>query len=143
MQLLYFSLSGDVDEVEFQNTMGMTVDEFLKQDDKKPLAKITARVEDYAKYFNGYTYRDKDGNEVQLHKENSNQYFEYTFYQYTDWKVLVTVELFEKDENGNFVTTAEDGVVGKFYASTSVLDKLEKDIERLLNKEIIDSNTKY
>jgi uncharacterized repeat protein (TIGR02543 family) len=143
MQLLYFSLSGDVDEVEFQNTMGMTVDEFLKQDDKKPLAKITARVEDYAKYFNGYTYRDKDGNEVQLHKENSNQYFEYTFYQYTDWKVLVTVELFEKDENGNFVTTAKDGVVGKFYASTSVLDKLEKDIERLLNQEIIDSNTKY
>lgn len=143
MQLLYFSLSGDVDEVEFKNSMGMTVDEFLKQDGKKPLAKITARVEDYAKYFNGHVYHDNDGNEIPWHKENSNQYFEYTFYQYTDWKVLVTVELFEKDENGNFVTTAEDGVVGKFYASTSVLDKLEKDIERLLNQEIIDSSTKY
>jgi hypothetical protein len=143
MQLLYFSLSGDVDEVEFKNSMGMTVDEFLKQSNKKPLAKITARVEDYAKYFNGYTYYDDDGNEIQWHKENSNQYFEYTFYQYTDWKVLVTVELFEKDENGNFVSKSEDGVVGKFYASTSVLDKLEKDIERLLNQEIVDSDTKY
>ncbi len=143
LQILYFSLAGDVDEVEFANAMGMTVDEFLKQDDKKPLAQISAYVKDYAKYMNGHTYHDEDGNELQWHDENSEQRFEYKFYQYSDWKVLVTVELFEKDENGEWVTTAEDGVVGKFYASTSVLEKLEKDIQRLLNEEIIDSNTKY
>ena len=143
LQILYFSLAGDVDEVEFANAMGMTVDEFLNQDDKKPLAQISTYVKDYAKYLNGHTYHDEDGNELQWHDENSEQRFEYKFYQYSDWKVLVTVELFEKDENGEWVTTAEDGVVGKFYASTSILEKLEKDIQRLLNEEIIDSNTKY
>ena len=143
LQILYFSLTGDVDEVEFANAMGMTVDEFLKQDDKKPLAQISTYVKDYAKYLNGHTYHDEDGNELQWHDENSEQRFEYKFYQYSDWKVLVTVELFEKDENGEWVTTAEDGVVGKFYASTSILEKLEKDIQRLLNEELIDSNTKY
>ena len=143
LQILYFSLAGDVDEVEFANAMGMTVDEFLKQDGNKPLAQISAYVKDYAEYFNGHTYHDEDGNELKWHDKNSEQRFEYKFYQYSDWKVLVTVELFEKDENGEWVTTAEDGVVGKFYASTSILEKLEKDIQRLLNEEIIDSTTKY
>ena len=143
LQILYFSLAGDVDEVEFANAMGMTVDEFLKQDGNKPIAQISAYVKDYAEYFNGHTYHDEDGNELQWHDKNSEQRFEYKFYQYSDWKVLVTVELFEKDENGEWVTTAEDGVVGKFYASTSILEKLEKDIQRLLNEEIIDSTTKY
>ena len=143
LQILYFSLAGDVDEVEFANAMGMTVDEFLKQDGNKPIAQISAYVKDYAVFFNGHTYHDEDGNELKWHDKNSEQRFEYKFYQYSDWKVLVTVELFEKDENGKWVTTAEDGVVGKFYASTSILEKLEKDIQRLLNEEIIDSTTKY
>ena len=143
LQLVQFSLSGDADEVEFKNAMGMTIEEFLKQNNKTPMAEIKVRVEDYAKFFNGHTYRDENGNEVQLYDENVEQYYAYKFYQYTDWKALVTVELFTKNENGEFVTTAEDGVVGRFYVSTSVLEKLEKDVERLLNKEPIESNKKH
>lgn len=143
LQMVQFSLSGDVDEVEFKNAMGMTIEEFLKQDNKTPMAEIKIRVEDYAKFFNGYTKRDANGNEVQLYDENIEQYYVYTFYQYTDWKALVTVELFTKNENGEFVTTAEEGVVGRFYVSTSVLEKLEKDVERLLNQELVESNKKH
>ena len=143
LQLLYFSLMGDVDPVEFEKAMGMSVEEYLASDSKKPIATISAHVEDYAKALNGYTYYDKDGNEIRHYDENISQYYEYKFYQYSDWKVLVTVELFTKDENGEFVTNSPDGVVGKFYASTAILEKLVGDIDRLLNAELIDSTTKY
>ena len=143
LQLLYFSLMGDVDPVEFEAAMGMSVEDYLASADKKPIATISTHVEDYARALNGYTYYDKNGEEIRHYDENLSQYLEYKFYQYSDWKVLVTVELFEKNENGEFVTTSPDGVVGKFYASTSLLNKLVKDIDRLLNAELIDSSSKH
>ena len=143
MQLLYFSLVGDVDPVEFEEKMGMSVEEYLASEAKKPIATISAYVEDYARALNGYTYYDENGDELRYYDENNAQYFVYNFYQYSDWKVLVTVELFTKDENGEFVTNSPDGVVGKFYASTAILEKLVGDIDRLLNQELIDSETKY
>ena len=143
MQLLYFSLMGDVDPVEFEASMGMSVEEYLASDSKKPIATISAHVEDYARVLNGYTYYDKDGKEIRQYDENISQYIEYKFYQYSDWKVLVTVELFTKDENGEFKTNSPDGVVGKFYASTAILEKISSDIDRLLNAEVIDSSTKH
>ena len=143
LQLLYFSLMGDVDPVEFEAAMGMSVEDYLASADKKPIATISTHVEDYARALNGYTYYDKNGEEIRYYDENLSQYLEYKFYQYSDWKVLVTVELFEKNENGEFVTTSPDGVVGKFYASTSLLNKLVKDIDRLLNAELIDSSSKH
>ena len=143
LQLLYFSLVGDVDPVEFEAAMGMSVEDYLASADKKPIATISTHVEDYARALNGYTYYDKNGEEIRHYDENLSQYLEYKFYQYSDWKVLVTVELFEKNENGEFVTTSPDGVVGKFYASTSLLNKLVKDIDRLLNAELIDSSSKH
>ncbi len=143
MELLYFSLMGDVDPVEFEAAMGMSVEEYLADSNNKPIATISTHVEDYARALNGYTYYDKNGNLVRNFDENISQYYEYKFYQYSDWKVLVTVELFTKDENGEFVTTSPDGVVGKFYASTSILEKLADDIDRLLNAEIIDYSTKH
>jgi hypothetical protein len=136
-------LVGDVDPVEFREKTGMTVEEYLADTTKTPIAQISMHVEDYARALNGYTYRDENGQEVRYYDENISQYFEYKFYQYSDWKVLVTVELFTKDENGNFVSSSPDGVVGKFYASTAILDKLVGDIDRLLNKELVDSTTKY
>ncbi len=143
MQLLYFSLMGDVDPVEFEASMGMSVEEYLASDDKKPIAQISAHVEDYARALNGYMYYDENGEELRYYDENISQYFEYKFYQYSDWKVLVTVELFTKNEQGEFVTNSPDGVVGKFYASTAILEKLVGDIDRLLNAEIIDSESKH
>lgn len=143
MQLLYFSLVGDVDPVEFQEKMGMSVEEYLASEAKKPIATISTHVEDYARALNGYTYYNENGEEVRYYDENTSQYFVYNFYQYSDWKVLVTVELFTKNENGEFVTNSPDGVVGKFYASTAILEKLVGDIDRLLNEELIDYETKY
>ncbi len=143
LQLLYFSLMGDVDTVEFEKAMGMSVEQYLASNDKKPIATISAHVEDYARALNGYTYYDKDGNEIRRYDENISQYYEYKFYQYSDWKVLVTVELFTKNEQGEFVTNSPDGVVGKFYASTAILEKLVGDIDRLLNAEVIDSTAKH
>lgn len=143
LQLLYFSLVGDVDPVEFEAAMGMSVEDFLASGNKKPIAQISMHVEDHARVLNGYTDFDEDGNEVRYYDENLSQYFEYKFYQYSDWKVLVTVELFTKNEQGEFVTNSPDGVVGKFYASTAILEKLVGDIDRLLNAELIDSSAKY
>ena len=137
MQLLYFSLVGDVDPVEFQEKMGMTVEEYLASEAKKPIATISTHVEDYARALNGYTYYDEDGKEVRYYDENTSQYFVYNFYQYSDWKVLVTVELFTKNENGEFVTNSPDGVVGKFYASTEILEAIVGDIDQLLKGELI------
>ena len=148
MQLLYFSLVGDVDPVEFESAMGMSVEEFLASDQKKPIATISTCVEDYARALNGYITYNKDGEEVRFYEENNSQYLVYKFYQYSDFKVLVTIEVFKENENGELVpvVTDDDGnpvVVGKFYASITTLEKLIDDIERLLNEEIIDSNKKY
>lgn len=143
LQLLQFHLEGDVNEAEFEAAMGMTVDEYLADPNKKATASIIALVEDYARVMNGYTYTDKNGEEQPWYDANNEQYIEYKFYMYSDWKALVTVELFTRDENGEFKTTAEDGVVGKFFVIPTVLDKLESDIEKLLNEEIIDATTKH
>ena len=149
LQLLYFSLMGDVDPVEFAKANGgMSVEQFLASDNKQPMATISMHVEDYARALNGHTTYDENGQEVRFHKENKSQYLVYNFYQYSDWKVLVTIEEYEKGENGELVPSAKDEegnpiVVGKFYASTAILDKLVSDINRLLNKELIDSATKY
>ena len=145
LQLIQFSLMGDMDEEEeerFQAKYGVTIEEFLKQGGQNPTAEIKISVEDYAKFFNGYT-RYEDGKEVQQYDKNNEQYFVYKFYKYTGEKALVTVELFEKDENGQWVSTAKEGVVGKFFVASSVLNKLEKDINRLLNQEFINSDTKH
>jgi hypothetical protein len=143
-KLLSFSLMGDIDPEMFAKSHnGMSVEEFLASSQKTPMATISMHVEDYARALNGYTYYDKDGNEIRRYDENISQYYEYKFYQYSDWKVLVTVELFTKNEQGEFVTNSPDGVVGKFYASTAILEKLVGDIDRLLNAEVIDSTAKH
>ena len=127
--------------------MGMSIEEFLASDQKQPMATITTHVEDYARALNGYTEYDENDEEVPFYKENNSQHLVYKFYQYSDWKVLVTIEVFQEDENGNLVPTVtdEDGnpiVVGKFYASTATLDKLVDGIDRLLNEQLVDSSTK-
>ena len=142
MKLLSFSLMGDIDPVEFQNSTGMSVEEFLASDQKQPMATISMHVEDYARALNGYTVRNESGEEVRFYDENNSQHLVYKFYQYSDWKVLVTIEVFEKDENGNLVPAVTDDngdsvVVGKFYASTDILDMLVGDIDQLLKGELI------
>ena len=141
MKLLQFSLEGDINEAEFKAAMGVSVEEFLANPNNKPDASLTATVEDHAAHFNGYT-KVEDGVEKPVYTENLTQRLVYKFYQYSDWKTLVTVELFEKDENGEWKTTAPDGVVGRFYVTTPYLEMLENDINRIINEQIVDSNSK-
>ena len=137
MNLLYFSLIGDVDPVEFEAVMGMSVEEYLASDAKRPIATISMHIEDYARALNGYTICNEKGEEVRFCEENNSQHLVYKFYQYSDWKVLVTIEEFKLDENGELVPTVTD-VEGKFYASTDILDKLVGDIDCLLNEQPIE-----
>ena len=142
MKLLSFSLMGDVDPVEFEAAMGMSVEEYLASDEKKPIASISMHVEDYARALNGYTERDENGEDVRIYTENNSQHLVYKFYQYSDWKVLVTIEEFEEDESGELVPSVKDEngdpvVVGKFYASTDILDMFVEDIDDLLAGELI------
>lgn len=155
MQLLSFSLIGDIDPEEFAKANnGMSVEEFLASSTKKPMATISMHVEDYARALNGYATYDKNDNEVRFYEENISQHLVYKFYQYSDWKVLVTVEVFEEDENGNLVpsVTDENGnpvVVGMFYASTATLEQLagrgeqKGDLDRFVNGELVESKTQY
>ena len=145
MQLLTFSLLGEVDPVEFEAAMGMSVEEYLASDAKKPMATISMHIEDYARALNGYTIRNEDGEEVRFYQENNSQHLVYKFYQYSDCKVLVTIEVLTENENGELISTVTDEngdpiVVGKFYASIDTLDKLADDIDRLLNAELIEIN---
>ena len=137
MKILQFSLMGDVDPVEFETNMGMSVEDYLASGGS-PIATISTHVEDYARVLNGYTYYDKDGSEIKLHQKNTSLYVEYKFYQYSGQKVLVTVELFEENENGEFVPATDDGVVGKFYANKLTLSELLTSVQRVMNGELVD-----
>ena len=50
----------------------------------------------------------------------------------------LTAEI-ELDENGEFVTSSPDGVVGKFYASTGILDQLAKAIDNVLHGRLVEN----
>ncbi|MBQ7336577.1 MAG: DUF4340 domain-containing protein [Clostridia bacterium] len=140
--LAFFCLEGDVDETEFESRMGMSISEYLASDTKVKQASISYRAEDLASLFNASTVTNKDGETVRRYTENNEKYVVINFYQYTDWKSLVTIEALEKDENGNWVSN-EDSVVGRFYVLTSYLEKLESDVQKVLNKEYVDDSVKY
>ncbi|MBQ8310179.1 MAG: DUF4340 domain-containing protein [Clostridia bacterium] len=141
MQMLMFSLDGDVDEEEFERSKGMTVEEFLASDLAVPAATVTTLCEDYAKLLNN-AKKNVDGKLVPVYTENIEKCLVFRFYQYTDWKSLVTIEALVKDENGNWVSSGDE-LAGRFYVNSSILDKMESDIEKILNKELIDYTTKY
>ena len=142
MQLLMISLEGDVDEEEFERNMGMTVKKFLKSDKAVPQAEITMLAEDYAKLLNTSRKPDENGDMVPVHTENMEQCLVFRFYRYTEWKSLVTIDALVKDENGNWVSTGDE-LAGRFYVNSSILDKMQSDIGKIMDKELIDYSTKY
>ena len=141
MQMLTISLEGDVNKTEFERNMGMTVDAFLASG-VAPDATISMVVEDEAKVLNSSKKRDESGKLVPVHTENIEQYYVFRFYSYTEWKSLVTIEMMEKDDNGNWVSS-NSTPQGRFYVNSSILDKMESDIEKILDGELIDYTTKY
>lgn len=136
--MLYFSLGGDVNEAEFQKAMGMSVADYLAT--KEALAVFTLHVEDYASVTNGFTVYDGEGKEHPLYPENNQKYMVVRFYKWTDWKAVITVEVMEQDENGNWVST-QDEVVGKFFVSTEYLNNLGKDLVDLVTGKLVTNRT--
>ena len=138
MDMLYFNIVGDFDEAEFQANMGMSSAEYIAQGEDVCDAIISYRVEDLAKYTNQYTYKDKTGATVKLYPENNVQEVVLRFYQYTEMKTLLTVEVVEKyDENGNPILNPS-AAVGVFYVWDYYLDTLEQDLDRILSEERVE-----
>ena len=143
IQILQYSLRGDVDERDFKKNTGLGISEFLAgANGKKPDATITMEVEDYAKLLNDSAILDSNGEAQLVHTENISRRLVFRFYRYSDMKVMLTVEAMEKDENGVWQPSSEVPQ-GKFFVSASQLTKLESDAQRLLNGEWIDRNAKH
>ncbi|MBQ8415342.1 MAG: hypothetical protein IJX13_00350, partial [Clostridia bacterium] len=136
-KLLYFSLTGMVSDTEFTKKYGMTVEEYLASGAKAD-ATVTLTLRDYAKFFNHSVTKDEDGNEIPLYPENNEQRLVYRFYHYTDWKTMVTIEVLERNESGEWVSTQE-GIVGKFFVKQDMLNTLFEDAERVVNGEKVDN----
>lgn len=136
MQLLRFSLYGDVDEEEFVQKMGMTPDEFLASDKAKPTATFQTVVEDHAAVLNDTYKYDQDGNAHKVHKENVKRNLIFRFYNYTTMKSMLTVEMLVQNENGEWVSEG-DAPVGKFFVDASTLRAIEANAEKLVKGEYI------
>lgn len=134
--LVECSLQGDVDRSEFKKAMGMSVEEYLASDHADPQAVITFYAEDYASLLNHSVQYDEKGNAIRVHETNITRNLVFRFYAYTEWKSLVTVELLEQDENGNWVSTT-DTPVGRFYVDSSVLNTFRSEIQSVLSGELI------
>lgn len=131
----WLSLEGDVDPDDFERLTGMTVEEYIKAKGNDCYASITVNVEDMAKNFNHYTYKDENGNTVKLYDENNQRYIIYRFYRYSERKAMVTVEIVKDfDENGNPISDPTN-VVGRFYVLSSYLDMMGEDLEKIINEE--------
>ena len=119
----------------------MSVSEFLKSDKAIPDATITYHAEDLASFFNGSTYVEPDGTEVRVYPKNNEQKVTINFYNYTDWKSMITVEVQERDEDGNWTENKE--IVGRFYVLSSYLEKLISDAQKLVDKQLVVRENKY
>ena len=116
----------------------MSVKDYLAT--KEALAVFTFNIEDYASVTNGFIVYDEEGKEHPLYPENNQKYMVVRFYEWTDWKAVITVEVMEQDENGNWVST-QDEVVGKFFVSTEYLINLGKDLADLVIGKLVTNRT--
>jgi hypothetical protein len=146
-KLLWFSLMGDVDVAEFKSKTGMSIEEFVAANpdstcgDKAGTglqAIIYYRAEDLAATLNKFTYKDKDGNEVKLYTENNRKDIVLRFYQYSDWKTLLTLEVVENfDDDGNPITD-HTKASGAFWVDTTYLQEMLEDIHEVMEGKIAD-----
>lgn len=135
-KLFQGEIEGDVDEAQFLAATGMTVAEFIAADtaDDKCIAKIRYHMEDYAKDYNPYW------------KANNRRDIVLRFYEYesSGRKYLMTVEVLQRDANGNLVTNESGEVLtdatranGLFYVNSASLGVLAGYAEDLLAKVLI------
>ena len=135
-KLFMGKIEGDIDAARFAADTGMTVAELIAADtaDDKCIAKIRYHLEDYAAdcnpYWNGNNYRD----------------LVLRFYEYesSGRKCLLTVEVLERDADGNLILD-ENGEVftdatratGLFYANTAALGVLAGYAQDVLDQVLV------
>ncbi len=136
MQLVTYSLDGDVDEEEFRAYFGKSISEFLASE-READATLTIAAEDYASILNAYTYYSStDQVDKLMYTENQQKNMVVRFYKYADWKALVTIQTFVIDENGEKIYS-EAGENGQFFVDAGYLDKLQESMESLYHEKVI------
>lgn len=140
IQLLNFSVGGVIDEKEFEETLGMSVSEYIAQGDGVCQAVIRYRAEDMATIFNQFTYKDETGAIVKLYEENNTREIVLRFYQYSEMRSLMTLEVVEKyDSEGNPVYNPANEI-GRFFVSALEIEKLQTTLEQILAEERVVGN---
>ncbi|MBE6529884.1 MAG: hypothetical protein E7680_04695 [Ruminococcaceae bacterium] len=135
-KLFMGTIEGDVDCAQFEEQTGKTVEQFIADDvdDNLCIAKIRYHLEDYADEYNSY-WQGNNRRDIVLR-----------FYEYepSGRKCLLTVEVLERDDEGNLLTD-EDGepltdptrATGLFYVNSASLGVFAGYTEDLLNKVLI------
>ena len=135
-KLFLAEIEGDVDPAQFRAGTGMTVEEWIAADtaDDKCIAKIRYHLEDYAGEYNRYWSANN----------RSDIVLRFYAYEPSGRKCLMTVEVLERDADGNLILDDNGEVfsdptraTGLFYANTSALGVLAGYAEDLLNQVLI------
>lgn len=135
IQLLNFAVGGVINEKEFEETLGMSVSEYIAQGDDVCQAVIRYRAEDMAKIFNQFTYKDETGAIVKLYEENNKKEIVLRFYRYSEMRSLMTLEVVEKyDAEGNPVYNPANEI-GRFFVSALEIEKMQTTLDQILNGE--------
>ena len=143
IQILQYSLRGDIDEKEFKKNTGMTVEEFLSSERAdSPDVSVTMEVEDNARILNNSVVYDEDGKAQKVHEDNISRRLVFRFYRYSDMKAMVTIESMKLDKDGNW-RPSDETLRGRFFVSASFLDKMEADAERVVDGELVDQTKTY
>ena len=144
-KLLWYSLMGDA--TDFEDKTGMSIVDYVAAHPDSTCgdtagrglqAIIYYRAEDLAATLNQFTYKDKDGNEIKLYTENNRKDIVLRFYQYSDWRALLTLEVVENfDDDGNPITDSNKAS-GLFWVDATYLNEMQIDINELLAGKIVD-----
>ena len=140
-QLLVFSIEGDADPEEFQNNLGVSMEEYIKRGDGVCQAIISYRVDDMAYGMNLHTSPEDSADKASEQKYwggSNGMDIVIRLYRYSERKSLLTIEVItEYDENGNPISNPEKAA-GRFYVSSSFLDQIVEAADRLLAQQKVE-----
>ncbi len=126
--MMYYSIEGDLDPAEFEASMGMSAEEYIKKGDGVCDAIIRLHIKDYASKWNFF----KNDKGEYIWTEDNELDLVIRFYNYTGRKALVTIEVVE---NGVSDPTK---VEAKFYVLSSYMDTILANCRAVVSGEYIE-----
>lgn len=128
----WLSLEGDINDAEFEEKMGMSVEEYIATGNC--YASIAIHVKDKAASMNQYY----DSNGEKLYTQDNERYLIYRFYRYSDYKAVLTVEeVTEFNPDGTPVSDPTN-VDARFYVLTTHLETIFEDFGKVLAGERVE-----